>query len=385
MAIFVTACHFATPWVKLTRMLQGIRIIEIEGLGPGPFAAMMLADMGADVVVIHRPGAPPMAGAPDRPVLDRGKRSIALDLKDPDDHAIVLDLIAGADALIEGFRPGVMERLGLGPGICHGVNPALVYGRITGWGQTGPFAQAAGHDLNYIAMSGAAWMSGDAGTPPFPTPTLIGDIGGGALYLVAGLLAGLLGAKSTGAGTVVDAAMYDGSAHMMNLLMMMRQFGGLTETRGQNLLDGPHWSRCYRTSDDKWISVQALEPKFYAELLDRLGVSDDPEFASQMQPTLWPDQTRRMAEIFGARPQSHWASHFAGSDACVAPVLSPAEAMNHPMNAARKTWHDVDGVLQAAPAPRFGPLPPDLPRAAPLRDENRAEILAEIAHRRANA
>lgn len=372
------SCHSSQARAKLCPMLQGIRIIEIEGLGPGPFAGMMLADMGADVIVIHRPDGPPMAGAPQHPVLDRGKRSIALDLKNPDDHATLLRLVASADALIEGFRPGVMERLGLGPETCHAANPGLVYGRVTGWGQTGPLAQTAGHDLNYISLSGAAWLSGIAGTPPFPSPTLIGDIGGGALYLVAGILAGLLNSGRTGKGTVIDAAMYDGSAHMMNLLMMMRQFGGLTETRGQNLLDGPHWSRCYRTADDKWMSVQALEPKFYAALLTKLGLANDPDFAEQMDASQWQAQTERMAGIFASHTQKHWADHFHLSDACVAPVLSPGEAMAHPMNTARQVWRDVDGALQAAPAPRFGNQTPAQPRTPPARDQDRAEILAEL-------
>jgi len=358
-------------------MLEGLRIIEIEGLGPGPFAGMMLADMGADVIVVHRPGPPPLPQSAGRPVLDRGKRSIVLDLKSECDHAVLMDLIASSDGLIEGFRPGVMERLGLGPETCHTANPSLVYGRVTGWGQNGPLAQTAGHDLNYISLSGAAWASGQAGTPPFPTPTLIGDIGGGALYLVAGMLAGLLRARTSGQGTVVDAAMYDGSAHMMNLLMTMRQAGGLTETRGQNLLDGPHWSRCYLTKDNRWISVQALEPKFYQIFLSTLGLSQDPRFTEQMSPTLWPAQTKNLADIFYQKDQAHWATLFAGTDACVAPVLSPLEAMDHPINAARQTWSAPDGALQAAPAPRFDgqlvtPAPP------PERDQQGNAIRAEL-------
>ena len=253
-------------------MLQGIRIVEIEGLGPGPFAAMMLADLGADVVVVHRKSGSSAPGAPQSNPLDRGKRAIALDLKDPGDLQVVRQLVSRADGLIEGFRPGVMERLGLGPADCQALNPKLVYGRMTGWGQTGPRAQEAGHDLNYVSLSGAAWYASDAGQAPFTPPTLVGDIGGGALYLVAGMLAGIIRAGRSGQGTVVDAAIVDGSAHMMNLLMSLGASGGLSMQRGQSILDGPHWSRAYACADGGWISVQCLEPKFYATFLETLGL-----------------------------------------------------------------------------------------------------------------
>ncbi len=358
-------------------MLNGLRIIEIEGLGPGPFAAMLLADLGADVITIHRKGGPATPGMPDRSLLDRGKRSIALDLKDPDDLDIARCLIASADALIEGFRPGVMEKLGLGPDICLTENPKLVYGRMTGWGQDSPNAATAGHDLNYIALSGALWYASIPGEIPQTPPTLVGDIGGGAMYLVTGILAGLLNALRTGHGTVVDAAIYDGSAHMMNLLMSLGQTGNMSETRGQSLLDGPHWSRCYTCADGGHISVQCLEPKFYATFLDLLDLSDDPQFQHQFDRALWPELTHRLAAQFPTQTRDHWAAFFAGSDACVAPVLSPQEAVDHDMNRTRQTWQKIDGTLQSAAAPRFsthdwqpGPLP--------KRGEHSAEILAEL-------
>ncbi|MEM8795331.1 MAG: CaiB/BaiF CoA-transferase family protein [Pseudomonadota bacterium] len=360
-------------------MLEGVRIVEVEGLGPGPFAGMHLADLGADVIVVHRPGKSAVPGVPERTLLDRGKRSIALDLKSAEDKRIFLKLIETADGVIEGFRPGVMERLGLAPKDCHAVNPALVYGRMTGWGQDGPLSETAGHDLNYISRSGAAFYASPTGSPPFTPPTLIGDVGGGALYLVIGLLAGIMNARATGSGTVVDAAMVDGSAHMMNLLMAIRQAGGLSETRGQSLLDGPHWCRCYKTADQGYISVQCLEPKFYAVFLEKLDLSEDPAFSDQFDKTLWPDLSARLEAIFAERARDEWASHFAGSDACVAPVLSPSEAQADPFNASRKSWFEDDGLLQAAAAPRFSGEPQWAPRKSPARDADRAEILAELA------
>jgi len=363
-------------------MLKGMHIIEVEGLGPGPFAAMLLADLGAEVIVIHRKGGAVTPGAPKKSLLDRGKRSIELDLKDSDDVEPCFRLVTRADGLIEGFRPGVMEKLGLGPDACRAVNPGLVFGRMTGWGQEGPLVHAAGHDLNYISMSGAAWYASDAGTPPFTPPTLVGDIGGGSLYLAVGMLAGIMNARASGRGTVVDAAIYDGSAHMMNLLMSLGQSGNLQETRGQSILDGPHWSRCYRASDGGYVSVQCLEPKFYAVFLDIMGLADDKAFQQQFDRALWPELTRRLAAIFAGRARDDWARKFLGSDACVAPVLSPSEAMSDPMNLARKTWHEADGILQAAPAPRFAGQPDWAAPAIPARGQHGAEILAELAKQR---
>ncbi|WP_370275022.1 CaiB/BaiF CoA transferase family protein, partial [Pararhodobacter marinus] len=240
-------------------MLDGIRIIEIEGLGPGPFAAMMLADLGAEVICVQRPDGPPLPGLPAENLLDRGKKTIALDLKSDADRPVLTALIRSADGLIEGFRPGVMERLGLGPETCQGWNPRLVYGRMTGWGQTGPRAKLAGHDLNYIGLSGALWYASLPGQPPMTPATLVGDIGGGALYLVIGMLTALMRAKETGQGSVVDAAIVDGSAHMMTLLMSMASVGGTVTERGKSRLDGPHWSRSYRCADGGYVAVQALE------------------------------------------------------------------------------------------------------------------------------
>jgi crotonobetainyl-CoA:carnitine CoA-transferase CaiB-like acyl-CoA transferase len=358
-------------------MLDGIRIVEFEGLGPAPFAAMTLADLGADVIVIHRKGGPPNPGQPDRSLLDRGKRSIELNLKDQDDYETAQRIVAGCDALIEGFRPGVMEKLGLGPETCHARNPSLVYGRMTGGGQDGPLASAAGHDLNYIGLSGALWYGSAPGEAPLSPATLVGDIGGGAMYLVSGILAGLLKARVSGSGTVVDAAIYDGSAHMMNLLMSLRQSGNLSETRGESLLDGPHWSRTYHCSDGGYISVQCLEPKFYQQFLNHLGLEEDAEFARQFDRALWPRLTQRLSAIFDQHSRAHWTEMFEGSDACVAPVLSPIEARDHAMNQHRQVWRETEGALQAAPAPRFDDQRRS-PKPAPQRGEHSEEIRAQF-------
>ena len=357
-------------------MLNGIRVIEIEGLGPGPFAAMLLADLGADVITIHRKGKSGQVTT-DGSVLDRGKRSIELDLKDPKDIATAQKLIASADALIEGFRPGVMERLGLGPEDCHASNLALVYGRMTGWGQTGPRAETAGHDLNYIATSGALFYASEPGTPPITPATLVGDIGGGALYLVVGILSGILNAKATGKGTVVDAAIVDGSAHMMTLLMAIRQTGMLSMERGRSLLDGPHWGRTYVCKDGGYVSVQCLEPQFYAAFLEKLDLTDDPEFQKQHDASLWSKLTARLEDIFLAEPRAHWADLFDGSDACVAPVLSPVESSHAPHMQARHVWQSPEGVLQPAPAPRFDGQAAAIAKPC-KRGEHSAEILAEL-------
>ncbi|WP_422032126.1 CaiB/BaiF CoA transferase family protein [Roseovarius sp.] len=360
-------------------MLKGIRIVEVEGLGPGPFAGMMLADMGAEVIVIHRPvSANPTGSGPS--LLDRGKRSITLDLKDASDLATARALITSADALIEGFRPGVMERLGLGPESFAESNPKLVYGRMTGWGQTGPRAMTAGHDLNYIATSGALWYAGAPGDAPVTPPTLVGDVGGGALYLVAGLLAGILNAGRTGQGTVVDAAIVDGSAHMMALLMSMAPSGNTVTERGQSLLDGAHWCRTYACADGQWISVQCLEPKFYAEFLSRMGLADDPAFAAQYDREQWPDQCVRLAAIFAGKSVDHWAGLFDGSDACVAPVLSPEAAARDPHMQARAVWSEAGATLQPAPAPRFGGAVP-APAAPPERGADGDAIRKELDDR----
>jgi len=360
-------------------VLDGIRIIEIAGIGPAPFCGMLLADMGADVILIERAGS--KIGDPldlgKCTITNRGKRSLALDLKDS--HAIdaVLRLIDGADGLIEGMRPGVMERLGLGPDVCLERNPRLVYGRMTGWGQEGPLAQAAGHDINYIALSGALWFSGAPGTPPMAPPTLVGDLGGGALYLAMGVLAGILSAGRTGKGQVIDAAIVDGSANMMNLLLSAHAAGKQPFARGRGLLDGPHWYGSYACADGHFVSIGALEPQFSALLFAKLGLGGDPEFKQPYDPRCWAPLRERLAAIFLTQSRQHWVDLLEGSDACFAPVLTPREAMAHPHIAARGVYVEHDGVLQAAPAPRFSGLPSPAVGAVPMRGEHGSEILRE--------
>ncbi len=357
-------------------VLSGVTIVEIAGIGPGPFCGMLLADLGADVILIERPGESelPTAG-----ILRRGKRSVALDLKAPGAVDTVLALVANADALIEGMRPGTMERLGLGPDVCLARNRRLVYGRMTGWGQDGPLARAAGHDTNYIALSGALWYAGDGVAPPVAPPTLVGDIGGGALYLAVGILAGILSARTSGQGQVVDAAIVDGSAHMMNLLLDLSGSGLMRERRGASLLDGPHWYATYRCADGRDITVGALEPKFYRLLLDKLGLAEDPRFAIQNDKRQWPELKVHMAALFATESRDTWCDLLEGSDACFAPVLTPAEAACHPHLVARATYANSDGLLQANPAPRFSQAPPAAVRAIPLVGEHTEQVLAALA------
>jgi crotonobetainyl-CoA:carnitine CoA-transferase CaiB-like acyl-CoA transferase len=358
-------------------MLEGIRIIEIEGLGPAPFAGMTLADLGAEVIVVHR-DTPPLPGAPERSIVDRGKKSVILDLKDARDKDRLRRLVATADGLIEGFRPGVMERLDLGPAELLRENPRLVYGRITGWGQEGPRSADAGHDLNYVALSGALWYASPPGSAPFTPPTLVGDIGGGAMYLVAGMLAGLLRAKTSGRGTVVDAAIVDGSAHMMNLLMAGRTAGLVRPERGSSMMDGPPWSRCYRCADGQWLSVQCLEPRFYEVFLDKLGLAGDPAFGQTPTADDWPALGERFAAIFAGQPVRHWEALFENSDACVAPVREPSASACDPHMAARRIWLEVGGELQARAAPRFDGRVPADPQPGPARGEHTAEIFDNL-------
>ena len=378
-------------------MLEGIRIIEVEGLGPAPFASMLLADLGADVIVVHRPVSgtggdesastnrshpsdlsKKPAATLSKPVLDRGKRSITLNLKDADDVEIFKQLVDSADALIEGFRPGVMERLGLGPSVCMATNKRLVYGRMTGWGQDGSKCSMAGHDLNYVGLSGAAWHAANDGRAPFPPPTLVGDIGGGAMYLVVGILSGLLNAQKTGKGTVVDAAIVDGSAHMMNLLMSLQQGGESSAKLGTGLLECSHFSRCYLTGDDNYVSVQCLEPAFYAVFLDKLGLSDNTDFQNQYDQSRWPELITRLESLFATRSRAEWELLFADSDACVAPVLHPDEALTHEANQHRQVWMKHQGVMQSSPAPRFSTGKSWTPVNSPVRDEHRQAILDEL-------
>ena len=333
--------------------LEGLRIIEMAGIGPGPFCGMLLADMGADVLRVERPGA-----APPRPadVTARGKRTRGLDLKDSAAVAELLELVATADALIEGFRPGVMERLGAGPAECHARNPRLVYGRMTGWGQHGPLAATAGHDINYIAISGALDAIGPADAP-VPPLNLVGDYGGGGMLLAMGLCAALLRARSTGQGMVVDAAMSDGAALLMAPIYGMRAAGRWGAPRGGNLLDGgaPFYGT-YACADGKFLAVGPIEPQFFALFIQGLGV-DEADFAGRAEPATWPALRARIAAALRTRTRDEWAALFDGTDACVAPVLTMAEAPAHPHNVARRTFMEVAGVIQPAAAPRFSPLP----------------------------
>ena len=360
-------------------VLSGIRIVEIAGIGPAPFCGMLLADMGADVVLVERnavkPGDPLELGS--RAIFNRGKRSVALDLKDSGAVEAVLKLIEGADALIEGMRPGVMERLGLGPETCIARNPRLVFGRMTGWGQSGPLSEAAGHDLNYVALSGALWYSGSGAEPPFAPPTLVGDLGGGALYLALGVLAGILGAKTSGRGQVVDAAIVDGSANLMNLLLAIHAGGMMPFERGRGLLDGPHWYGTYRCADGACVTVGALEPQFSRLLFEKLGLGEDPDFARPYDPRTWSRGRERLEALFASRPRDHWVGLLEGSDACFAPVLTPAEAAAHPHIKARGVYDERDGVLQAAPAPRFLGTPLRQPGPVPRRGEHGRDLLAD--------
>jgi alpha-methylacyl-CoA racemase len=375
-----TLCNDITHrrrWDKEYAVLEGIRIIEIEGLGPAPFAGMQFADLGADVIVVHRK-IPPTGEEPESSLLDRGKRSIILDLKDESDLEVLKRLVATADGLVEGFRPGVMERLGLGPQELHDHNPRLVYGRLTGWGQDGPMAPYAGHDLNYTALSGALWYASPHEQSPFTPPTMLGDIGGGALYLVIGMLAALLRARHTGNGAVVDAAIVDGSAHMMNLLMAARSVGMISRDRGRSILDGSPWSRCYQASDGGWLAVQCLEPKFYSVFREKLGVEGDKSFDQDPDPDRWPALADRISTIIASRTLGEWSGVFSGSDACVAPVLDPVAAASNPHMAARKTWTQTGRHLQALAAPRFDGRQPAEPANAPRRGEHTDQVLAEI-------
>jgi acetyl-CoA hydrolase len=357
--------------------LAGVRILEIYGIGPVPFCGMLLADLGADVVLVDRV----QMGADDldlgkHTVVNRGKRSIALDLKSPEGVETLLGLVEQCDALMEGMRPGVMERLGLGPDVCLARNPRLVYGRMTGWGQTGPLAHAAGHDINYIALSGALWYSGQPGEPPMSPPSLVGDIGGGSMYLALGLLAGIMSARDTGRGQVVDAAIVDGSASMMNLLLGLKSAGQFFNERGDSVLDGPHWYRTYRCADGRFVTVGALEPKFYRTLLERLGLVGDPAYAAQRDPAGWPEQYRRFAALFASRTRDEWCALLEGTDACFAPVLDPDEAAAHPHMAERAVYGRVDGVLQANPAPRFS-VTPAAAGSVPRRGQHQDEVLRD--------
>ncbi|MFD7773096.1 CaiB/BaiF CoA transferase family protein [Streptomyces sp. NPDC001939] len=336
--------------------LAGVRVVELAGIGPGPFAAMLLADLGADVVRVDRPGGAGLAIDPAYDITNRNKRSVIIDLKAEDGAARVLDLVAKADVLIEGYRPGVAERLGVGPDTCHARNPRLVYGRMTGWGQEGPLAQRAGHDIAYIALTGTLGMIGKPDEPPTVPANLVGDFAGGSLYLVVGILAALHHARDTGAGQVVDAAIVDGASHLAAMIHGMVAAGGWQDRRGSNLLDGgcPFYGT-YETSDGQYMAVGALEQQFYDEFIALLGIGDTAPARKDL--ARWGELRDAVAARFKTRTREEWTTVFEGSDACVAPVLSLREAPGHPHLAARGTFTEYGGIIQPAPAPRFSATP----------------------------
>jgi alpha-methylacyl-CoA racemase len=373
--------------------LSQIRVIEMEGLGPCPFAGMMLADLGAEVIRVGRAKPPVLQTAID--VFDRGKQSVVLDLKGPAGKKALLKLVEGADVLLEGFRPGVMERLGIGPETCLEINPRLVYGRMTGWGQEGPLSQRAGHDINYISIAGALHCIGRKGQKPTVPLNLVADFGGGGLLLAFGVLAALLERQHSGKGDVVDAAMVDGAGTLMASIFAALQAGFFSEKRGENILDGgaPFYDT-YETKDGKFVSVGALEPQFYQILIEKLGLqgSSPPPFA-HMQATHWEALRPKMEEIFLTRTRDEWCEIFDETDACVAPILSPTEAFEHPHNVARKSFVDVGGSRQPRPAPRFARTDPPTPnpphelgadtqsvlRGLGISEEDVAAVLRETA------
>ena len=332
----------------MTKPLSGIRIIELAGIGPAPYAGQLLADMGAEVIVVHRPGfvMPSIDG--------RGKASIVVDLRKDEGADIVRTLCKTADVLIEGLRPGVAERLGVGPNDCQGVNPKLIYGRMTGWGQTGPWAKTAGHDINYISITGALEAMGEKDSAPFPPLNLVGDYGGGSMFLVTGILAALLQAERTGKGDIVDAAIIDGTSSMMGIVYTLHALGQWREDRQSNLLDGamPYY-RCYETSDRKYMAVGCIEPQFFSIMLDVLEI-DAEDFGAQNNPKLWQEQRQKLSALFATKTRDTWAAHFDGKDACVTPVLTYLEAPQHPQNAARGGLKEHQGRIHPGVAPQFG-------------------------------
>ena len=340
-----------------TGPLAGLRIIELAGIGPGPFAAMMLADMGATVIRVERAQAVrgPAPETPHWDVLLRGRRNVAIDLKHPRGVDTLLRLVEGADALIEGYRPGVMERLGIGPDVCLARNPRLVFGRMTGWGQDGPLADAAGHDINYIALAGALAHFSRAGEAPVPPLNMVGDFGGGGMMLAFGVVCALLEARTSGRGQVVDAAMVDGTAVLMSMFWAFKNVGLFDEhAPGTNLLDtGAHFYDVFECADGRYVSIGAIEPQFYAQLLSITGLDADEDFAAQMDASRWPRLKERLAGVMRTKTSAEWCALMEGTDVCFAPVLTMSEAARHPHNVARSTFLELDGVVQPAPAPRF--------------------------------
>ena len=352
--------------------LVGVKIVEFAGIGPGPFCGMLLADLGADVVRIDRAES---AGRGHPDLANRGKRSIAVDLKKPEGVEAALSLIEKADGLLEGFRPGVMERLGVGPDVALKRNPRLVYGRMTGWGQTGPWSQMAGHDIDYIALTGALHTMGRKDEPPAPPLNLVGDFGGGALYLAFGLLAGIIEAKSSGKGQVVDCAMIDGAASLMTMFFNMKAVGMWSAERDSNLLDGgAHFYDTYACADGKWLAVGSIEPQFHAELVKGLGLPAD-TFGMYMDRSKWPEFSQRIAGVVKTKTRDEWMKVFDGTDACVAPVLSMDEAPKHPHNAERKTFVESFGVVQPNAAPRFSRTAGAVNGAPAMAGKHSTEVL----------
>ncbi|CAN5152401.1 CaiB/BaiF CoA-transferase family protein [soil metagenome] len=358
--------------------LAGIKIIEIAGIGPGPYGAMLLADLGAEVVRIDR-AANVRGGDPTTPpgdLLARGRTSVGVDLKHPEGVATVLDLVAGADAIVEGFRPCFMERLGLGPEVCQERNPKLVYARMTGWGQEGPLAPTAGHDINYIALAGALEPMGRAGQQPTPPINLIGDFGGGGMLLALGVCAALLEARTSGRGQVIDAAMVDGAASLMTMVWSFRAMGMWQDERGTNMLDtGAHFYDTYETADGSYVSIGSIEPQFYAELLRLTGLEGE-DLPSQHDRSQWPGLKERLAGIFRQKTRDEWCAILEGTDVCFAPVLTMAEAPSHPHMAERGTFTEVAGVTQPAPAPRFSRTPGVIERPPPHAGQHTDEVSA---------
>ena len=359
--------------------LEGVRIVELAGIGPTPFAGMMLSDAGADIIRVDRTdqASNPPAQRPHLDLMNRGRRSVAVDLKHPDGVALVLRLAEQADGFLEAFRPGVAERLGIGPAVCLGRNPRLVYGRMTGYGQSGPMAHAAGHDIDYIALAGVLEPIGRAGERPVPPLNLVGDFGGGGMMLAFGMCAAIISARRTGAGQVIDAAMVDGAASLMTMTYSLRHAGIWKDERGTNALDtGAHFYEVYETSDGGFMAVGAIEPQFYAELIRCLGL-EGAELPAQMDRSAWPLMKQRFGDLFATRTRAEWEEVFEGSDACVAPVLSLSEASEHPHNRSRGTFTEVGGVVQPSPAPRFERTPGSIRRPPPRPGEHGDEALGE--------
>lgn len=365
-----------------TGPLRGLRIIEFAGKGPTPLCGMLLGDMGADVVRIERPVVgSEIAGAESAfDILHRNRRSIAIDLRIPSGRELAQRLIAGADGLIEGYRPGVMERLGLGPEVCLKSTPSLVYGRVTGWGQDGPWAERAGHDINYLAITGALHAIGPRGGAPVPPLNLLADYGGGAMFLALGLVAALLEARQSGQGQIVDVAMVDAVASLMTAIQGLRQANAWVEERGNNLLDGgaPFYGT-YQAGDGRYIAVGPVEPQFFEQFIVGLGLAPS-TFPERMRPENWGDQRARIADAIRRQSSDHWCAVFDGTDACVTPVLAMSEAASHPQNQARKTYVELGGRLQAGPAPRFSRTPGSLRIPPPAAGEHGVEILREAGY-----